>query len=367
MSISYQTDITQTILSADGDSSLSISKDGLSLKKNLLTTPIETLISPLAITDINTGNVITMDQVTYLPIGLGALAVPSNITTCNFNNAIQLQDYNTTLAPPLVHSEVKLGANPLTFYGIQFASTETIATTISNDNGNNMNITADGTLTCLGNNLNLNANDNVSINATNDAITITADDNITLTSGGLGNIILNAPNIDSYSYAMPICFTRQRTDTFATGTTGGQNFDLIYQTPFNIPQEFVSISPMGIPLTSTNWKIDFAFNMFQVSTMGDKGMGIHIDFIDAASNVYTPITYNANTPYSIEKKDYGYASGGNAPYIPINWTDYVDLASLYNTGGANFPFDMRIWFAADGSGLTSNFNVLITLTRTNLL
>ena len=124
---------------------------------------------------------------------------------------------------------------------------------------------------------------------------------------------------------------------------------------------------MGIPFTSTNWKIDFAFNMFQVSTLSDKGMGIYIDFIDAASTVYTPITYNANTPYSIDKKDYGYGSGGNAPYIPINWTDYVDLASLYNTGTANFPFDMRIYFAADSSGLTSSFNVLLTLTRTNLV
>jgi hypothetical protein len=123
---------------------------------------------------------------------------------------------------------------------------------------------------------------------------------------------------------------------------------------------------MVLPLTSTIWKIDFAFNMFQVSNMGDKGMGIYIDFIDNASNVYIPITYNDNTPFSIEKKDYGYSAGANPPFIPINWTDYVDLGALYNTGSANFPLDMRIYFAAD-SGLTSNFNMLLTLTRINIV
>jgi hypothetical protein len=105
--------------------------------------------------------------------------------------------------------------------------------------------------------------------------------------------------------------------------------------------------------------------MYQHSNPTDKGMGIYIDFIDAASNVYTPITYNLNTPYSIDQKNFGYNTG-NGPYIPINFTDYVDLATLYNTGTANFPLDMRIYFAAD-SGLSSSFNTLLTLTRINIV
>jgi len=629
----FQTNITTEIFSDDGDKSISISQLGLTLKRDILTTPIETIITPLDITDVNTGNVITMDRLTYLPTGLAALTVPSNPTTCNFNDAIQLQDYNATLVPPVTHSEVKIGSKPASLFGlqinsnitptpptftmssdtpltlstsgydltlnagggsglnltsadntnmsvgvslianvvddiqlnvtnnnislttgndiiltatnnnitlnatndnivnnsvgfqvnasdfisltatndpidiladdyinikttdgninltaidgsltglgkvyinntvvntgdgnlvvkdinatgnltmgavgsiianssnielvsaigavtigdvnnsffgtkislndatqtvsyvgnqtwdgtasntlnwnkttdtltitdgattntitksdIQFTSTGTISTTISNNNGNDMNITADGTLTCLGNNLNLNANNNVNINATNDAISITADDYITLTSNGLYSIGLNAPNVNSYTYAMPICFTRQRTDSI-NYTFGGQNFELVYQTGFGIPQEFVSISPMGIPFTSTFWKIEFAFNMFQHSNPTDKGMGIYIEFIDAVSNVYTPITYNLNTPYSIDQKNFGYASGGNQPYLPINFTDYVDLATLYNTGTANFPLDMRIYFAGD-SGFSSNFNTLLTLTRINIV
>jgi hypothetical protein len=106
--------------------------------------------------------------------------------------------------------------------------------------------------------------------------------------------------------------------------------------------------------------------MFQVSPMSDKGMGIYIDFIDSQSNVYTPITYNVNTPFSIDRKDFGYGAGANAPYIPINWTDYVDLATLYNTGSSNFPFEMRIYFAGDAS-ISSSYNLLLTLTRTNFI
>lgn len=156
MTTLIQNDSTFNFVSADGDKSISISQLGLNFKRDLLTTPIETIFTPLDITDVNTGNSITMDRLTYLPIGLSALTVPTDGLTCNFNDAIQLQDYNTTLSPPLAHSEVKIGSNPLTFYGLQFNSTEAITTTISNNNGNDLNITGS-------NQLNLVANDNVNL------------------------------------------------------------------------------------------------------------------------------------------------------------------------------------------------------------
>jgi len=120
----FQTDIITEIFSVDGDKSISISQLGLTLKRDILTTPIETIITPLDITDVNTGNVITMDRLTYLPTGLAALTVPSDGTTCNFNDAIQLQDYNATLAPPATHSEVKIGSNPASLFGIQVNSND---------------------------------------------------------------------------------------------------------------------------------------------------------------------------------------------------------------------------------------------------
>ena len=254
------------------------------------------------------------------------------------------------------------GQDVLIYGNLLVSSINDIELYATNNNITLNSLNANTVSNCSG--FQINASNFITMTANTGAMDITAEDTITLTSVGLESIVLSAPNVNSYTYAMPICFTKQRTDSFSY-SLGGQNFDLILQRNFDIPQEFVSISPMGIALTSTIWKIDFAFNMFQVSTMGDKGMGIYIDFIDATSNVYSPITYNLNTPFSIDGKEFGYQTG-NGPYIPINWTDYVDLGALYNTGSTNFPLDMRIYFAGDSS-LSSSYNMLLTLIRTNIV
>jgi hypothetical protein len=344
------------------DKIISIASTGLSLKRDILSTAVETIITPLDITDVTTGNVITMARLTYLPIGLAALTVPSNGTTCNFNDAIQVQDYNATLSPPLVQSKAKLGANPLTLYGLQFTSTETIATTISNNNNNAMNITADGTLTCLGNNLNLNANDNITMTATNDAIDITADDSISLISAGLKAVNLNAPNIDSYSYAMPICFTREREDIF-TYNLGGQTMELVYNTSVNVPYQFFSDTPQ-IGYTSSIWKIDFALNCYDCSNTGDKGIALYIEFQDQASTIYTPITYNLDTPYAVWQPSSSYNGLTHSQFQNFNWSDLINLSSLSGTGSGNVPLNMSLYFAGD-SGFNAKFRLALTLTRTN--
>jgi hypothetical protein len=331
------------------DKIISIGSNGFTLKRDILTTVKETIISAIDITDVNTGNVITFDDLTYLPIGLGALTVPSNTTTCNFNDAIQVQDYDTTLAPPPSNTQAKLSANPSTFLGIQFTSTETIQTTISNDNANTLAINSAG-------NLELDALGSLDLESEN---------SITLTSNLLYNVNLDAPNVNSYNYAMPICFTSSINSGFSYTNTG-QIFDMVFQSQFAIPQQFVSISPLPAPFTSSNWKIQFDLNCYQFSNPTDKGIGIYIDFIDAASTVYTPITYNANTPFTENTKNFGYNNNGNQPFYHFNWADVVDLSPLINTGTSNFPFDMRIWFAADNP-ISTNFNLLLTLTRTNLI
>lgn len=84
-----------SFLSNDGDKEIILSNQGLILKRDLLTTPIETIITPLDITDTNTGNTITMDKLTYLPIGLASLEPPPNATTLNINNTILLDSAST--------------------------------------------------------------------------------------------------------------------------------------------------------------------------------------------------------------------------------------------------------------------------------
>ena len=84
-----QTNILYSFFSVDGDKSLIISQDGLTLKSNLLTNnPIETIITPLDITDVNTGNSITMERLTYLPTGLAALEVPPNSKTLHIQDTL---------------------------------------------------------------------------------------------------------------------------------------------------------------------------------------------------------------------------------------------------------------------------------------
>ena len=165
-------------------------------------------------------------------------------------------------------------------------------------NSGNINLTTSG--------FNVNASDFIQMTANNDSITISADDDISLTSAGLGTINLNAPNINSYSYAMPICFTRERTDTF-NYTLGGQSVETVFTTDFNIPYQFVTESPQ-IGYTSSRWKIDFSLNCYNCSNLGDKGLALFIVFQDQASNYYLPMVYNPDTPYAKFQNAASYSS-----------------------------------------------------------
>ena len=347
---SFQTNITTEILSADGDKSLSISQLGITLKRDILTTPIETILTPLDITDVNTGNTISFDDLTYLPIGLGALTVPSNTTTCNFNDAIQLQDYDFTLAPPPTHSEVKIGSNPSTLFGMNINTNTGTPFTITGDTGLTANIT-----------------DDISLTSVTKSITLTAEDNLSLVSSALGNINLDAPNINSYSYAMPICFTRERVDTFTYNLGGGspQTFENVYTTNFALPYQFVSDNPQS-GYFSSYWKIEVALNCYNSTNLGDKGLAFYIAFEDQSSNVYLPLAYNDVTPHAKWQNPSTYNNGSWSNFQNFNWTDVIDLSALSGTGSGTVPFNLRLWCAGD-TNFSTNFNLVVTMTRTNLI
>lgn len=347
---SFQTNITTEILSTDGDKSLSISQLGITLKRDILTTPIETILTPLDITDVNTGNTISFDDLTYLPIGLGALTVPSNTTTCNFNDAIQVQDYDFTLAPPLTHSEVKIGSNPSTLFGMN----------INTNTGTPFTITGDTSLTA-------NITDDINLTSVTKSITLTAEDNLSLVSSALGNINLDAPNINSYSYAMPICFTRERVDGFTYNLGGGspQTFENVYTTNFALPYQFVSDTPQS-GYFSSYWKIEVALNCYGSTNLGDKGLAFYIAFEDQSSNVYLPLAYNDVTPHAKWQNPSTYNNGSWSNFQNFNWTDLIDLSALSGTGSGTVPFNLRLWCAGD-TNFSTNFNLVVTMTRTNLI
>ena len=272
---------------------------------------------------------------TQLDQALQALEPAPAATTVQFNNTILLED------PAFPAENATLTPSALTF------NTVSVPSVISNTGGFDLTVQSSNQLI---------------LTAGAGALGINAGTNVSLNPDPNGTISLDAINVNSFGYALPICFTRQRSAESFSYTFGGQNFEMVYQTSCQIPQQFISNTPIGT-YTSTLWKIDIAVNCFQFSNPTDKGIGIYIDFIDTATNVYTPITYNATTPYSANQKNFGYNAGvGN--YFPFNWTDTVDFVGLVNTATANFPLDIRINFAADAA-LTSNFNLLVTLTRTN--
>lgn len=312
------------------DKIISIASTGLSLKRDILTTAVETIITALEITDVNTGDFITIARLTYLKTALEALTVPSDATTCNFNDAIQLQDYNATLSPPATPSEVKIGSNPSTLYGM------------------NMNTTTANSFIITG-------NTGLTANITND---------ITLSSVGLADINLDAPNINSYTFAMPICFTRQRSDTFSY-TLGLQQFENVYTTGFNVPFQFFSDTPQ-VGYTSTNWKIDFALNTWNNTVVNDKGLACYFVLQDTALNFYTPITYNSTTPYVVWIQPSLYNDGTNNAFQNFNWSDYVDFSGLVGGGSGILPLDLILVFAAD-SAFDCSFSINVSLTRTNVV
>lgn len=346
-----QNNLSQTYLSIDKDKSISISQTGLSLKRDLLTIPIETIITPLDITDVNTGNSITMDRLTYLPIGLAALTVPTDGLTCNFNDAIQLQDYNTTLAPPPTHSEVKIGSNPATLYGMNINTTTSSPFNIAGNTG----------LTAI-------INEDISLTSTTKSITLTAEDNVNLTSSALGNITLDTPNINSYTYAMPICFEIRESGTI--NYAGGQTLTNVFITNVNIPPNFVVENPVS-GYTSTVWRVGFTINTWNAgggqNNSTDKALAYYINFNDQASNFYTPFLITDTTPYCKHNNNSTWSGGGsNFEFQSHTWTDYVDFSGLVNTGSGNLPLKLNLWLATDNPK-DFTFSFVCSLTRTNLL
>ena len=236
--------------------------------------------------------------------------------------------------------------------------------TLQSSNQINLNSSDNVNINC-GVNLIANCSDNIIMTANNDSISFTADDNLTLLSSGLGNINLDAPNINSYNYSMPICFTGSKLDDNFTYNVGGQQFENVYNLSYGIPYQFISNSPQS-GYTSNIWKIDFALNCYDCATTGDKGLALYIEFQDQATTVYTPLTYNLNTPYAVYQTSSSYNGVAHNQFQNFNWSDYVDFSSMVGTGSGNVPLTVLLYWAGDAP-TNNKFNITITLTRTNFI
>jgi hypothetical protein len=257
-------------------------------------------------------------------------------------------------------------SNSKTFVGQ--ASNLTITNTASGENsilsstdlifnaGATNNISATSSFT-------ISAPTNITINSSSgnteigDTNNIVGHDCIIQVDPATDTIVLNAYNINTYGWSMPICFTTQQNSSISY-TFGGQNWEQVYNTAFNIPPEFVSL---GTSYTSTRWKVDFTLNTYNNSNMGDKGLGVYFDLWDVYGHQIVPYAYNQNTPYTMFKQ-FGYANNGNQPFIPYTWSDIVDLNVLVSSGSNTL--DLRLYFAGD-SGFSCNFYLVVSFTKTN--
>jgi hypothetical protein len=181
-------------------------------------------------------------------------------------------------------------------------------------------------------------------------------------------INLRAPNVDSYGYSMPICFEVLAIDRQINYTSGGQTWELAWIENANLPPEFFVENPPSY--SSTNWRIDFTIQTWNAGgqdNSADKGLAYYIAFEDQSTNIYTPILFNALTPFCRHNNNSTWTGGGSlSEFQSFTWTDYVSFAGLIGTTSSNLPLKVNLYFAADNSK-NFTFSMKVGLTRTNVL
>jgi hypothetical protein len=342
-------------------------------------------------TQLETGSGVTLQTtpltfLSNLGYALNALTQPTDPTTCNFQNAIGVQD--TATMP--TNSIVKMGGDPATLFGIEYTSATNADLDIKTagtgkvkinaplllDNGagiintiNNTSMTIEDTASGEQANLTLQSlqflNSSTSTTISNSGsqdLNITADGVLQLSSvANFANF--NSYNVNNFGYAMPMCFTRERADNFIYNF-GGQVWEKVYITNAAVPSQLFTDSSASY--TSSYWKIDFALNCYLNSNLGDKGIAMYIEFEDQSSTPYLPNVYNLNTPYAVYQTASTFTNSSQQPFQNFNWSDIIDFSPLTASGSGNLPLKLNLWVAGD-SAFTCNFSMVMTLTRTNLI
>lgn len=235
---------------------------------------------------------------------------------------------------------------------------------ISNSGGQVLNVTADG-------NLNLSSNTGDCIIAVPNQIQLNATSgDISLVSvNGNNSINLNALNVNSFSFAMPICFDFVELDRNYNYASGGQTWELIWTQTLFVPFQFFTENPSN-PYTSTKWRVDFTINTWNNNSGNnnpDKARAFYIDFQDQSSAFYPTAVITSTKPFCYHNNNSTWNGGGfNSEFIPVTWTDYVDFAGLVATGSGNVPLKFNVYFTADNPK-NFDFSYKLGLTRVNLI
>jgi hypothetical protein len=256
---------------------------------------------------------------------------------------------------------------------------------LTNTGGQDMTITSSNQLT-------LNSSDNINLNAgvncfiacasgggsnlirldSNDNKTEIGDVNgifngTTLTVDDFNQTIdLNSFNMNSYTYALPICFDFIEIDRNYSYTAGGQTWETVWTQSLNVPPQFFVETPL-LGYTSNKWKIDFSLNTWGAGNISDKALAFYIDFQDQNGNTYSTPVFNNKKPFCYRNIDSNWNQGSGFELgIPISWTDIIDFTALGGTGSGNLPLKFNLYVSADNAR-TFDFSYKLGLTRINLL
>jgi hypothetical protein len=188
---------------------------------------------------------------------------------------------------------------------------------------------------------------------------------ITIQSTGAGNILLNAPNMNSYGNALPICLNHFANSTdYGTWsyTLGGQQFQDVFAgnaITIALPPQFFADAPQS-GYTSTMWQINFDMNCWKFANAWDNGFAIYLSFLDSNSNSYEPFLYNQLTPYCKWDNPPSF-SGAFSQFKSINFCDYIDFGGLAGLSDSNIRLQMNI--AGDNQYNNVDFKFKLGFTR----
>lgn len=197
---------------------------------------------------------------------------------------------------------------------------------------------------------------------------LVASDNVNIQSSNNGEIALDALNLTSYSYALPICFDFHEIDRNYNYSSGGQNWEMIWQQDVAIPPPFVSENPVS-GYASAKWRIDFTINTWSAggNNSSDKALAYYITFEDQGTNPYLPLLITPTTPFCRHNNNSTWNGGGPlSEFQPFSWTDIVDFSGLVGTSTSQLPLRFKVYFAADNPK-NFNFSYKVGLTKTTLL
>jgi hypothetical protein len=233
------------------------------------------------------------------------------------------------------------------------------------DAGNN-DITLTTQNSTLVGNIVLNSGGGIQLDAQNSSMSLSANDDITIQSAGLGSVLLNAPNMNSYGYALPICLNHFASSSEYGNwsyTLGGQQFQDVFAgsaITITLPPQFFADTPQS-GYTSTRWQINFDMNCWNFANAGDKGFAIYLSFLDNNNNPYEPFLYNQLTPYCKLDNHSSFSNQSCNQFKSIHFCDYIDFGGLAGSFDSNIRLQMNI--AGDNQYNNIEFKFKLGFTR----